>query len=337
MLFRSLAKLWQTSRADSLRLGVLRLATQWHLAAVDTPSLYAALRAPDNDELRIAGATALAVFAGTNASVILNDLAGSSRTPGERVAAALGIMSLDLPRAADIAADIFSKDINGKCVASLLPPFLQREGGTAALAGALAAKKPARNAAQTAMGLMSAGGRREETLVRLFAGAAGFNGQGRKMTPAEIAAFADEVRAGGVASRGAEIFRRAELGCASCHSVNGRGGHIGPDLSALGTAQPVEFIVGAILEPQKEIKEGFMSISVVTKDGEEYQGYPVRETGEELALRDVLQNKEIHLRRSDIKEKKQNGSLMPAGLADTLTQTEFRDLVRFLSGLGKPK
>jgi len=28
---------------------------------------------------------------------------------------------------------------------------------------------------------------------------------------------------------------------------------------------------------------------------------------------------------------------MPTGLADTLTREEFRDLIRFLSELGKPK
>jgi len=54
-------------------------------------------------------------------------------------------------------------------------------------------------------------------------------------------------------------------------------------------------------------------------------------------LRDVLQNKEVRLRRDTIKETKQNGSVMPSGLADTLTRAEFRDLVRFLSELGKPR
>jgi putative heme-binding domain-containing protein len=157
------------------------------------------------------------------------------------------------------------------------------------------------------------------------------------LTPDETAALAAEVRVNGNAERGAEIFRRAEFGCVACHVVNGTGGNIGPDLSALGTAQPIDFIIGAIVEPQKEIKEGYLSISVTTKDGEEYQGYPVRETGDELVLRDVLQNQEVRLRRDVIKERKQNGSVMPAGLADTLTREEFRDLVRFLSELGKPK
>jgi len=64
----------------------------------------------------------------------------------------------------------------------------------------------------------------------------------------------------------------------------------------------VEFIIGAILEPQKEIKEGYTSIAVTTKDGEEYQGYALRETGDELVLRDVLQNREVRLRPDVIQE-----------------------------------
>jgi len=47
-------------------------------------------------------------------------------------------------------------------------------------------------------------------------------------------------------------------------------------------------------------------------------------------MRDALQNQEVRLRQDAIQEKKQNGSVMPGGLADTLTRAEFRDLVRFL-------
>jgi putative heme-binding domain-containing protein len=93
--------------------------------------------------------------------------------------------------------------------------------------------------------------------------------------------------------------------------------------------------VGAIIDPQKEVKEGYVSISVTTAEGEEYQGYQVRETKEELVMKDVLQNKEIRLRRDTIKEKRQTGSVMPAGLADNLTHAEFRDLTRYLSEFGK--
>ena len=90
-----------------------------------------------------------------------------------------------------------------------------------------------------------------------------------------------------------------------------------------------------MLEPQKEIKEGYMAISITTKDGDDYQGYLQRETAEEVVLRDVLQKREVRIRRDKIAEKKQSGSVMPSGLADLLTQAEFRDLLRYLSDLGK--
>ena len=76
---------------------------------------------------------------------------------------------------------------------------------------------------------------------------------------------------------------------------------------------------------------------MTTKDGEEYQSYQVRETKDERVLRDVLQNKEVRLRRDTIQDKRQNGSVMPSGLADALTRNEFRDLVRCLSELGRTK
>jgi putative heme-binding domain-containing protein len=132
------------------------------------------------------------------------------------------------------------------------------------------------------------------------------------------------------------IFKRAELGCIVCHKVNGNGGNIGPDLSAVGTAQPIDFIAHAILDPQKEIKEGFTSVFIAKKNGDELQGYIVRENREEVVLRDPLVNQEVRIRRDQIASQRANGSLMPNGLAGQLNADEFRDLVKFLSTLGKP-
>ena len=70
-----------------------------------------------------------------------------------------------------------------------------------------------------------------------------------------------------------------------------------------------------------------MSLSVTTKDDQEYLGYEVRQTAEELVLRDLLQGREVRLRSEMIKQKKPHGSVMPSGLTDALTRTEFRDLV----------
>src|SRR5262249_3161302 len=54
----------------------------------------------------------------------------------------------------------------------------------------------------------------------------------------------------------------------------------------------------------------------------------------ELVLRDA-EDREIAIALKDIEEKAVGGSLMPDGLTDTLTRSEFLDLVRFLTELGK--
>ena len=250
-------------------------------------------------------------------------------------AAIAGLCESDISTAARLASENFARLSDETALTEVFFAFLRHEGGAGTLADALLVKIPPKEAATVGLRLLSSSGRRDERLTRILTEAAGFRRQEKQI--GDAVDFVGEVRARGDAKHGAEIFRRQELGCIACHIVNGEGGKIGPDLSALGTAQPIDFIVGAILDPQREVKEGYISISVTTSDGEEYQGYAVRETEKELVMRDILQDKEVHLRRDMIKEKKQNGSVMPSGLADLLTRSEFRDLVRFLSELGASK
>jgi putative heme-binding domain-containing protein len=185
--------------------------------------------------------------------------------------------------------------------------------------------------------LLASSGKQHPELNSILAKAAGLGTGSMRLGDDQTQELIRQVREQGDASRGAEIFQRPELGCVVCHSLGGQGGNIGPDLSALGTAQPLDFILGAILDPQKEIKEGYSALNVVTKDGEEYQGYLVRESTDELVLRDIVRNQEVRLRKSAIQDRRSGGSVMPAGLADTLTRVEFRDLLRFLSEQGTAK
>src|SRR5262249_33611844 len=61
---------------------------------------------------------------------------------------------------------------------------------------------------------------------------------------------------------------------------------------------------------------------------------PLRQTDRELILRNA-DDREVAVPLNQIEEKTTGGSLMPEGLADTLTRAELIDLVRFLSELGK--
>jgi putative heme-binding domain-containing protein len=128
---------------------------------------------------------------------------------------------------------------------------------------------------------------------------------------------------------------RAELGCTSCHGIGASQPGLGPDLGALGTAQTPDFILRALLEPQVEVKEGFMSWNLTLQNGEEIQGRIESTSAQEVALLDAATRKPMRLARSEIRSQTQAGSIMPAGLVDGLSETELRDLLRYLSGLGR--
>jgi putative heme-binding domain-containing protein len=145
--------------------------------------------------------------------------------------------------------------------------------------------------------------------------------------------IADPLQKGDPA-RGEAVFRRKDLSCLKCHSIAGAGGQVGPDLVSIGASAQIDYLVESILEPNKAIKEGYHSLVVATREGRLYTGIKVRETKTELVLRDS-EDREITIPVKSIDEKANGRSLMPDGLADTLTHTEFVDLVRFLSELGK--
>lgn len=264
-------------------------------------------------------------------AALITDQAGPIR--GAAIAA---LASMDLNEAAAAAARWFSvSETAAPEIAETFSALLGLAKGAAALMHAFATAPPGKAAAEAGLRVLSAGGRHDDKLLDVLTEAAGLKREGKAMTPDEVAAFSAEVRRDGDPARGAEIFNRPELGCIACHAIDGQGGNIGPDLSAVGTAQPVDFIIGAIVDPQKEVKEGYLSLAVTTKEGREYQGYLVRETPEELVLRDVLQDESVRLRFDTITQKTANGSVMPPGLADTLSRAEFRDLVRYLAERGK--
>jgi putative heme-binding domain-containing protein len=286
---------------------------------------------------RRAAMSALGFYGDAAARDLLTRLGAASADGWVEAIEALA--TLDLKGAAAVAARRFARaDAEESASSRLMAVFLGRHDGATALAAALEPVKStiARSAAQAGLDLMNRTGRRPERLAALLADAARQEGPASTLSAAGIREFAFEVATKGDPMRGELIFRRPDLNCSACHAVGGKGGNIGPDLGALGTAQTVEFIIGAVVNPQKEVKEGYTAYAITTRSGEEYQGYVVRESGTEVVLRDVLLQQEVRVARDRIQELRKVGSLMPAGLVDGLSREEFRDLVRYLSGLGRP-
>ena len=155
------------------------------------------------------------------------------------------------------------------------------------------------------------------------------------LAPEDMKALLADVQQHGDPARGEAIFRRATLSCFSCHALGGAGGQVGPDLSNVGAASPLDYIVDSVLSPNKTVKEGYNSFAVLTKNKQMFTGVFVRETPTHLILRDGVTD-EIPIALNTIAKKREAGSLMPNGLVDGLSRGEFVDLIRFLSELGKP-
>jgi putative heme-binding domain-containing protein len=322
---------------EAVRAEAYRLAGVWNLETLRPQLTRAAESSGSSDNLRRAAIESLSLLGGPQSRETLLALSAPSQPESIRVAAVSAVAPIDAPSAAAQAAGILAADTDGHSVTNLLPAFLQRTGGTAVLAASLAATPPARDAAKLALRYLASVGRQDDKLTAILNRAVGEPSKAWQFTTEEMKQFIAEVQANGDARRGEAVFRRADLNCVACHQVGSAGGHLGPDLNSIGSGQPIDFIIGAILQPNKEVKEGYEAIEVSTKDGETYHGYLLRKEKNELALRDVLQNREVRLRITNIQEQRNLGSLMPAGLVDHLTRIELRDLIRYLTELGKPK
>jgi putative heme-binding domain-containing protein len=247
-----------------------------------------------------------------------------------------GLVALD-PAA---AADLFVKRLQAaEAVAgvdSLLEPFLNRKDALDLLVTGLATIPPSGTNARAAMDFLNQRGFQHAALMNALTTAAGTRPTQRWQWSDTFAReLAGEVRESGNAARGREIFHRAELACLACHRVGGEGGLIGPALDTLGTAQPVDFIIGAILEPTKEIKEGYEAYEIETKSGDLLTGYRIRSDREQVVLRESAATETITLRREQVQTERSVGTLMPPGLVDSLTREELRDLTAYLAGLGR--
>jgi putative heme-binding domain-containing protein len=178
-------------------------------------------------------------------------------------------------------------------------------------------------------------GNQHQALVPVLLKSAGLALSNVQLSSTELQQLAQEAVAKGDAARGEQIYRRTELACVACHAIGGAGGKIGPDLTSIGASAPPDYVVESVLYPNAKIKEGYHSVMIATKDGQEQSGMIAKETATEVVLR-TADNKELSIPTRNIARRANVGSLMPAGLIDTLVPEERLDLFKFISQLGKP-
>jgi putative membrane-bound dehydrogenase-like protein len=163
---------------------------------------------------------------------------------------------------------------------------------------------------------------------------------GRKLPPLEML-----LRRRGDAARGEAVFLRANgtsqtgagaIACASCHRVQGRGRWVGPDLSTIGVKYGKEELLRSIINPNAAIGYNFRTTVVATTDGRTISGILIEEAPDRLTLKKA-DGERVTIKTGEIDEKTTSDvSLMPQGLAQSMTDRELIDLLAYLSSLRKP-
>jgi putative heme-binding domain-containing protein len=131
--------------------------------------------------------------------------------------------------------------------------------------------------------------------------------------------------------RGQKLFMDLKgVACVKCHSVAGQGGKVGPDLAGIALRYKREDLMTSVLEPSKQIANGYETHVVTTANGNVITGVFKGDDGEAITLMDA-DGKEHRILKKDIDEKRISPvSTMPNGLSDGMTLQDFADLIAYL-------
>ena len=130
------------------------------------------------------------------------------------------------------------------------------------------------------------------------------------------------------------MFRSTQIGCAKCHTINGLGGRLGPDLSHAGQSLSRDQIVRSIVSPSEQFPPQYQAWVVTTMDGRIFSGLQLDHKARGAIELFTTEGRTEHFAGDDIDMYEATPrSLMPDGLPDQMTVTEFRDLITFLSSL----
>jgi putative membrane-bound dehydrogenase-like protein len=139
------------------------------------------------------------------------------------------------------------------------------------------------------------------------------------------------LNAHGQVASGEQVFQR--LGCVSCHTVRTEDPLKGPYLGNIATIYKRRELAEAVLVPNKSIAQGFVANRFALKDGDDIEGFVVQEASDAITIRNIAAQ-ELKIKPADIvKRDKLEKSLMPEGLAATLTVQEFASLLDYLESL----
>ena len=146
---------------------------------------------------------------------------------------------------------------------------------------------------------------------------------------------------GGLEHRSFEVGKNmyAAARCATCHSMQGEGGIIGPNLTQLGTRFSAEDMITAIVKPDEAISDQYASTVFYLENGQTLVGRLNKQDEEKYYVSqnpfapDVIRE----VPKAEVSEtKRATVSMMPPNLINPLNENELRDLIAYLMAGGDP-
>ena len=133
----------------------------------------------------------------------------------------------------------------------------------------------------------------------------------------------------GDANRGKEIFF-GKGDCSSCHTISGKGGFLGPDLTDQGATASASTIRDKIVRSPRVPSQGNRRAALTTARGDRIEGLIRNEDNFSVQLQ--TKDGSFHLlEKAELRTFEHlDGSLMPANYGKLLNDSELNDLVSYL-------
>jgi putative membrane-bound dehydrogenase-like protein len=129
---------------------------------------------------------------------------------------------------------------------------------------------------------------------------------------------------------GRQVFART---CATCHTLFGEGGKIGPDLTGSQRTYP-EYVLSKVLDPNAVVSKDYQVTIVTTTTGRVLNGLVKAEDSKTVTLQ--TPSEVVRVPKADIEDRQKSPlSLMPEGQLAPMTDAEVRDLIAYLAGRGQ--
>ena len=149
--------------------------------------------------------------------------------------------------------------------------------------------------------------------------------------------------ASGRADNGERIF---SANCRGCHQVAGHGGHLGPDLSRVGSNRSRALLAHKIRHASSYfmsvyqggvVLDGFQPVTLVTREGQQIRGVKKNEDAFSIQIMDSHERLQGYTKAGLRDVVNDKTSLMPDFGPDKLSDHDLDDLLAYLATLRNPE